>query len=805
MFHDLIRVFRRARRWCRPRSQPGFEPLERRILLASAAAIDGEVLVALGLYTEFAGATTASFGLELSTVPGEANALAAARVQTPMGRVHEVLRDDQDPEDWDLDFDAPSFTELQTRFGITDGTYRLTLDFADRTRLVTDLVLGQLDGQPFAQPTQSPVFAQPLAGQAAFATPLTVEWQPVIDPAVNLIHLGGEPLGGGEDWVDQFLDRGSTSFGPVTLAADRMYEANLALVNGATGRLTPEGIAYTAARYLSRGIVFGNDPGLRDIIVNSTADRPDLDPGDGVVDTGIPGEVTLRAAINEANALPHGGQWRTIHVAPGTYTLGIAGRDEDGGLTGDLDVANGVIIIQGAGAQYTVIDGGGLDRVFDVHSGVLAVDALTIRNGDPGPADQGGGIRVSGTGSLHAEEVEITGNEGGGIYLGPRAGGWFSFDIVDSTIAGNRGSGFTQAEPGAAVVHTVIQNTTISGNSAATGAGLLLLGGTTTIQNSTIAANTAADGSHGIRMDGQASATIQSSILFNGSGDITGTVTSAGHNVIGDAAGATIAGDPGQDRLDVDPRLGPLADHGGRTRTHSLLPASPALDWGSIPAVLADFSNLKFDQRGEGYPRVIGTAIDSGAFEYDGTAAPLLTLDIDGNGAADALTDGVLLVRFLFGFRGSALTLNAVGNGAARATAQGVADYLDQARNQFLDIDGNGAADALTDGILAVRYLFGFRGPTLAANALGTGSTRTDPAALTAFLDGVMPPALAASAASPAASANLMLALSHWHAGSDRLRPVFLDALVSPDALRSDVVAAWTANAGSPAGGTLLQ
>ena len=45
-------------------------------------------------------------------------------------------------------------------------------------------------------------------------------------------------------------------------------------------------------------------------------------------------------------------------------------------------------------------------------------------------------------------------------------------------------------------------------------------------------------------------------------------------------------------------------------------------------------------------------------------------LDVDGNGQVSAITDGLLLVRYLFGFRESALTIDATGTGATRSTSQ---------------------------------------------------------------------------------------------------------------------------------------
>src|SRR5262249_43579291 len=59
----------------------------------------------------------------------------------------------------------------------------------------------------------------------------------------------------------------------------------------------------------------------------------------------------------------------------------------------------------------------------------------------------------------------------------------------------------------------------------------------------------------------------------------------------------------------LDAKLGPLASNGGPTFTHALLAGSPAIDKGANPAALAN------DQRGPGFPRVVGPAADIGAFE----------------------------------------------------------------------------------------------------------------------------------------------------------------------------------------------
>src|SRR5690606_3889815 len=120
--------------------------------------------------------------------------------------------------------------------------------------------------------------------------------------------------------------------------------------------------------------------------VNSTADAVDANPGDGVCETAVFGECTLRAAIQEANLSETPS---TINLPSGMYTLALDGSEEDEAATGDLDI-NGDLILNGAGAQTTIIDGAGLDRVLHILSGVITINDVTIQNGF---ADTGAGIR----------------------------------------------------------------------------------------------------------------------------------------------------------------------------------------------------------------------------------------------------------------------------------------------------------------------------------------------------------------------------------------------------------------------------
>ena len=100
-------------------------------------------------------------------------------------------------------------------------------------------------------------------------------------------------------------------------------------------------------------------------------------------------------------------------------------------------------------------------------------------------------------------------------------------------------------------------------------------------------------------------------------------------------------------------------------------------------------------------------------------------LDIDSDGQTGALTDGLLILRHLFGFSGSTLTSGATGLGASRSSPEVVRDFL-LTNVAELDVDGDSETDALTDGLLILRYLFGFRGDTLISAALSGSASRSE-------------------------------------------------------------------------------
>ena len=99
-------------------------------------------------------------------------------------------------------------------------------------------------------------------------------------------------------------------------------------------------------------------------------------------------------------------------------------------------------------------------------------------------------------------------------------------------------------------------------------------------------------------------------------------------------------------------------------------------------------------------------------------------IDIDGNNSYDALTDGLMIVRYLFGLSGAALTDGAIGPMATRTVPTDIVQFLDSIRTA-LDVDANGQSDALTDGLMLIRYLSGLRGAALTSGVVGSGATRS--------------------------------------------------------------------------------
>jgi len=142
-----------------------------------------------------------------------------------------------------------------------------------------------------------------------------------------------------------------------------------------------------------------------------------------------------------------------------------------------------------------------------------------------------------------------------------------------------------------------------------------------------------------------------------------------------------------------------------------------------------DYLDSMSDQDNDGV-----TALD----EFLAGTIPSGSLDINGNGQYDALTDGLLLLRRMFGLDGSALITGTIASDAVYTESVDVEARI-ASLGDLADIDGNGTIDALTDGLLTLRYLFGLEGDTLIAGVVASDATRTSAADIEAHLKTLMP------------------------------------------------------------------
>lgn len=391
--------------------------------------------------------------------------------------------------------------------------------------------------------------------------------------------------------------------------------------------------------------------------------------GDGVVGNGTAGSQTLRAAIQEANTLAGS---NIIDLATGTYLLSIAGIDEDLSATGDLDISDNLTIRGQGVAVYddqnnlisgTVIDGGALDRIFQIFAGItLNLENLTITNGALTGSADGAGIRNSGTTTLN--HVEVTGNIAEDSAGGINNSG--TMIIVDSTISNNSAGG-----SGGGIRNTgtlEVTRSTVYGNSTdRDGGGLFNAGaGTATLTNSTFSGNQSDRSGAGIRNTATMTA-INNTFTLNAAGTLGGGISNTGsftlqnNLIIGNFASSNVevSGDfnslegnltgligsatgfgVGDFLNELDPSLildATLADNGGPTLTHALIPGSLAIDNGAL-----DVSNVdEFEQRGSS--RILGLNVDIGAVEFgtffvnsfldtvDATPGDGIAADEDGN------------------------------------------------------------------------------------------------------------------------------------------------------------------------------
>ena len=298
----------------------------------------------------------------------------------------------------------------------------------------------------------------------------------------------------------------------------------------------------------------------------------------------------------------------------------VTGANASGGAifaSGSLIVANSVISGNSASGRNGV--GGGIAA-----TGLASIRATTVSGNT---ASRGGGASVSSTGSLTIDRSTFSDNVaadsfaalGGAVYSAGRT------TLTSSTISNNaaRVTGFDSVAQGAGIWSSgrmeIAHNTIVANTASSVGAGATASGGGIyanhlaeaflLVDHTIVAGNFATEGPAEIRV-GDHLFEMRYSLLGDNDGTLLAEAPIGWADDYGNLIGGSMYGF-------VDPLLDGLEDNGGPTRTHALLPGSPAIFAGDPWSVPGD-DVPEFDQRGEGYSRRAGTRIDIGAVEYSG-------------------------------------------------------------------------------------------------------------------------------------------------------------------------------------------
>ena len=382
---------------------------------------------------------------------------------------------------------------------------------------------------------------------------------------------------------------------------------------------------------------------------------------------------TLRWAISQANDRAGADRIEFSVNGPFNMMASAGGSNNSNGNNNaitDFEI-DGSLDIVGNGSNLTVIQGNGVDRLFDLHSGTVTMSGLTIQGGKDeagaglrvgsdvaltlndvvvasnvgaGSSSKGSGILNAGTLTLNrvtiqnngnttsgdvdgagiyndtnatliARDVAIQGNtadgkSGGGIYIKAGTG---SVTLQNVTLSGNtarNGGGLYNAHTG-----TTLTNVTIAGNTATSQGGGLWSRERLTLDHVTIAANSSPLGGGGGVYDNATTAArkiVATNSLFasNVGGNTNKALTSLGYNLSDDnSSGFLGVGD----QRNVAANASALASNGGFTRTVAIGSTSAARDAANPAGAPAA------DQRGVA---TFGGRSDIGAYEYSPLGFP---------------------------------------------------------------------------------------------------------------------------------------------------------------------------------------
>src|SRR5438477_6345822 len=310
-------------------------------------------------------------------------------------------------------------------------------------------------------------------------------------------------------------------------------------------------------------------------------------------------------------------------------------------LTSGELVVNKIVSINGPGPNNLAVDADHASRVFHVSEGASAViSGLSIINGSA-PGLYGGGI-YNDHSTLSVINCTLSGNSadaptggGGGIY-NDASYGTASLWVLNCTLSGNSavygygGGIYSEGQLDGSATLGVL-NSTLSGNWATFGGAIYASSDTFNsarlyVFHTTLSGNSASSSGGGGGIYNAGALTQFANTVFSASSisRAPGMIRSLGHNLCSDDCSGFLTATGHQ--INTAPMLGPLQDNGGPTFTHALLSGSPAIDSGDPTFDPNAFRPpLLYDQRGDGFARVVNDHIDIGAFEVQPAPAPTAT------------------------------------------------------------------------------------------------------------------------------------------------------------------------------------
>ncbi len=315
---------------------------------------------------------------------------------------------------------------------------------------------------------------------------------------------------------------------------------------------------------------------------------------------------SIPVAVAYANA--NSATFDTVLVTNDTYTV-----------TAEIVLAAAITVRSVNGAAVTTVQraASGTTRIFRLSNTGAVLDGFTVRYGNQ---TLGSGISMS-VGTV--QRCVITANNGGdgaGIYM---TGGTVQHCTISKNATASSGNGSNIGGGGilAASGTCTIRNCLIMGNTAAhtgsgTGGGILRTGGTVSVENCTVVGNRAA-GTGGGAGGVQGAVTLKNSIVILNSTASAGDADLQGVTPVTYSCSPTLSG---ATNFNGDPQF--MANGSGAGAAHvpgdyRLRSASACIGAGTALAWHGGALDLA------GANRVIGTAVDMGAYEADPDHAAL--------------------------------------------------------------------------------------------------------------------------------------------------------------------------------------